>query len=163
MAIKDGYRSIVALTRTADTNAYLANDVIGASTSTGGAVLTFAGAGLPNSEMMVTTAQLQINDTGVISGETSYRLYLYKDTPPSALVDNNPWDLPSGDRSAFIGYVDLGTPVDLGSTLYVETSNINKQLQMGSTNALYGYLVTNGPYTPSSARGYQITLHTASI
>lgn len=165
MSIRDGYSSVVTLTRTADTNAYTANDVVGSSVAAGGAVLTFPGSGITNSDMMVTSVQLQINDTGVISGETSYRLYLYNATPPSALADNAAFDLGTSDRypGPFIGYVDLGTPVDLGTTLYVETSNINKQLKMGATSQLFGYLVTNGAYTPTSARVYIITLHLASI
>ena len=163
MSIRDGYSSVVTLTRTADTNAYTANDVVGSSVAAGGAVLTFPGSGITNSDMMVTSVQLQINDTGVISGETSYRLYLYNATPPGAYADNTAWDLPAGDRSAFVGYVDLGTPVDLGTTLYVETSNINKQLKMGATSQLFGYLVTNGAYTPTSARVYVITIHLASV
>ncbi len=151
----------VVLTRTADTATMLANDIIGAATGST-AALTFSGIGGPPSprEMFITAASLLIRDTGVISGETSYRLYLYNVTPPSALGDNAPWDLPSGDRASFIGYIDLGTPVDIGSSLFVQTTQINTQIStLGSD--VFGYLVTNGPYQPTSGRVYEITLHTS--
>lgn len=155
------YSSVITLTRTADTNAYAANDIIGAATgSTAG--LDFA-LGAPSAgRIMITSAALEIDATAVISGETSYRLYLYNITPPSATGDNGAWDLPSGDRASFLGYVDLGTPVDLGSTLYVETNGINKQIKLAGTD-VFAYLTTIGAYTPTSARVYVITLHAIGL
>lgn len=148
----------VTLTRTADTNAYAANDVLGAATGST-AALTFASMGPSAAEVTLTSASLEIDASGIISGETSYRLYLYNVTPPSATGDNGAWDLPSGDRASFLGYVDLGVPVDLGSTLYVQTDNIGKQIKLSGTS-IFAYLVTNGAYTPTSARVHVITLHT---
>lgn len=157
-----GYVKRLSIQRTADTSAYLANDVIGTATTSGGAVLTFDGVGAENQAIVITTVSLEIDDTGIISGETSYRLYLYSLTPPGALGDNAPWDLPAGDRTSFSGYVDLGTPVDLGTTLYVETTQVNKQINLSGTS-LYGYLVTNGPYTPTSGRVYVVKIHTTPL
>lgn len=151
-----GYSAAVTLTRTADTNAYAANDALGAATGST-AALTFASMGPSGAEITLTGAALEIDAAAVITGETSYRLYLYSVTPPSALGDNTAWDLPSGDRASFLGYVDLGTPVDLGSTLYVQ-ADINRQVKLSGTS-LFGYLVTNGAYTPTSARVHVITLH----
>ena len=157
-----GYVSKVTLTRTADTNAYTAGDIVGSATGST-AALTFADIGpVTPREIMITTTSLLIRDTGVISGETSYRLYLYGITPPSASGDNAAWDLPSGDRASLLGYVDLGTPVDLGSTLYVLTAQQNVQISPQGKD-VYGYLVTNGGYTPTSARVYEITLHAMDI
>lgn len=160
MLEKIGYDASATVTRMADTNAYTAGDVIGAATGSS-AALTFANFGGSNSGgrgTMITSAELEIDASAVISGETSYTLYLYNVTPPSAFGDNTAFDLPAGDRASFLGSVDLGTPVDLGATLYVETQNINKQIAMASTN-VYGYLVTVGAYTPTSARVYKVTLH----
>ena len=84
-------------------------------------------------------------------------------SPPSALADNAPWDLPSGDRSAFLGIVQLGTPVDLGSTLYVEANIINKQIKLAGTS-LFGYLVTQTGYTPAAnSEVYVNTLHAVGL
>lgn len=151
----------VSLTRTNDTNVYAANDVIGAATGST-AALTFAAMRSSAGEIMLTSVALEIDLAAIISGMTSYRLYLYNITPPSALGDNAAWDLPSGDRSSFLGYVDLGTPVDLGSTLYVETYQINKQLTLSSTS-LFGYLVTVGTFTPSASIVFKITLHAVAL
>lgn len=156
-----GYSAAVTLTRTADTNAYAANDVLGAATGST-AALTFASMGPSAGRIMIVGAQFQVNDTGLISGEASYVLHLYGVTPPSALGDNAAFDLPSGDRASYLGFVNLGTPVDLGSTLYVETANINKPLLLAGTS-LFGYLVTVGAYTPTSARVYVITLHALAV
>lgn len=152
-----GYSAAVTLTRTADTNAYTANDVIGAATGST-AALTFSNMGPSGKEIIITSVQLEVDVASLPAGAANYRLYLYNVTPPSALGDNAAFDLPSGDRASYLGYVDLGTPVDLGSTLYVETANINKQVKLSGTS-LFAYLVTIGAYTPTSAAVKVITLH----
>lgn len=156
-----GYSVAVSLTRTNDTNAYTANDVIGAATGATAAV-EFASIGPSAGDILITTAELEIDRNAVISGETSYRLYLYNVTPPSASGDNDAWDLPSGDRASFLGYVDLGTPVDLGSTLYVQTTQVNKHLKLAGTS-LFAYLVTIGAFTPAAQTVYKVTLHAAAL
>lgn len=132
--------------------AYLANDVMDVAkefTNIGPAWL---------GSIMITTVELEVDHTAVISGETSYRLYLYSVTPPSAHADNAAWDLPAGDRAAFKGFIDLGTPVDLGSTLYVQTTEINKQLVCPATGSLFAELVTLGAFTATAA-ARKVTLH----
>jgi hypothetical protein len=94
---------------------------------------------------------------------TSFRLNLYNATPPSALGDNAVWDLPSGDRASYLGYVDLGTPVDIGSTLYVQQTGLDYDFLMGATNNLFGYLVTNGGFTPSASTVKDITLYSMAM
>jgi hypothetical protein len=157
------YVSSVGFTRTADTNAYTANDVVGQATGATAALQFPALGPAGGAEVMITRAQLEIDIASVPSGMTGFRLYLYGATPPSALGDNAAWDIPSGDRPAFLGYVDLGTPVDLGSTLYVDTPNVNTQLSVPAGGAVFGYLVTNGGYTPGSADPFKITLHAAGF
>lgn len=156
MAAKLGYRSSVTATRPANTTAYTAGDVVGATA----AALTFSNIGPRDSEMLVTSTELLIESSAVISGETSYRLHLYNMTPPSALADNAAFDLESGDRDAYLGAIDLGTPVDRGATLYVRQDIINAQIRVGGTSSIFGYLETVGAYTPASARVYRVTLHT---
>ncbi len=157
------YGVAVSVTRTNDTNVYAANDVIGAATGST-AALTFASIGpAAGGEVIITTAQFEIDITAVISGMTSFVLYLYSVTPPSALGDNAAFDLPSGDRASFLGFVNLGTPVDLGSTLYVESLQINKQVTIPSGGSLFGYLVTVGTWTPAASSVFKITLHSAGF
>jgi len=160
--VTQGYASVVSLTRTADTNAYAANDVIGAATGST-AALPFAIGPAAGGEVIITSAALETDAAAVISGEAGYRLYFYNVTPPSALGDNAAWDLPSGDRASYLGYVDLGQPVDLGSTCYVEVNSINKQITVPAGGIVYAYLVTLGAFTPASATVRKITLHTVAV
>lgn len=156
-----GYGGIpVSFARTADTTAYSANDVVGGATSMT-AALEFKNMGpAGGSHIRIINAELEIDSTAVISGQTSYRLYLYGSPPPSAFADNVAWDLGAADRPMFLGYVDLGTPVDLGSTLYVQSEPSKDMKLTGSS--VFGYLATNGAYTPASATVYVITLHSVA-
>lgn len=156
-----GYAAAVSVTRTNDTNVYAANDVLGPATgSTAG--ITFASMGPGAGEILITSVIFERDTTALISGETSYVLHLYSITPPSALGDNVAFDLPAGDRASYLGAINLGTPVDLGSTLYVEQNNINKQLTLAGTS-LFGYLVTVGTYTPVGSAVHRITLHSVAV
>jgi len=156
------YSTTVTLTRTNDTNAYAANDVIGAATGST-AALAFTLGSSDGGHVLITTARMAIDLSAVISGMGNFRLYFYNVTPPSALGDNVAWDLPSGDRTAFLGYIDLGTPVDLGSTLYVETTHVDKQVVVPAGGILYAYLVTTGAYTPSASDVFRITLNSMGL
>jgi hypothetical protein len=151
----------VTKTRPANQTAYTANDVIGDSN---GAIWTFQNCGAAGQSIFITTIKLEIDIAAIPSGMTSFRLYLYRVSPASALADNAAFDLASGDRPGYIGYVDLGSPVDLGSTLFVQTDGVNKQLQMGAGDtSLYGYLVTNGGFTPAAnSEVYVLSFNTVS-
>lgn len=155
------YAAAVSLTRTNDTNAYAANDVVGAATGST-AALTFAIAPAAGGQVVITSVALEADVAAVISGEVGYRLHLYNVTPPSALGDNVAWDLPAGDRASYLGYIDLGQPVDLGSTLYIETNGINKQITASGGN-VFGYLVTLGAFTPSASSVRVVTMHSAAL
>lgn len=161
-----GGAATVSVTRPANTTSYTAGDVIGVDNagSAGSAVLTFAGIGPANGgEILITSTDHLVGKSSVPSGMTSFRLHLYGSSPPSALLDNAPWDLPSGDRAAYLGYVDLGTPVDVGSTLYVRGEQAQAQFTVPSGGALYGYLVTNGGYQPASNDVHRVGLHSAHL
>ncbi len=150
--------AVVSVTRTNDTNAYAAGDVIGAATGST-AALQFAnlrpgGAG----EFMITSATLEIDVSAIPSGMTTFELALYSVTPPSALGDNAAWDLPSGDRASFLGRIQLGAPVDLGSTLYVSVDGINKQISLAGTG-VFAYLITDAAYTPTAQAVHKVGLH----
>jgi hypothetical protein len=155
-----GYGSTATITRPADTAIYAANDVIGAATGSTAAVsFTLAPAA---GDILITSAALEIDIASVVAGMTTFNLALYSVTPPSALGDNAAFDLPSGDRASFLGLFSLGTPVDLGSTLYVETNSISKQLTAAGT-AVFGYLVTVGTWTPAASSVFKITLHSVAL
>lgn len=142
----------VAVTRPSNTTAYTAGDVCGATA----AAITFPG--FAAGEFMITSINFYRGSSALEASEGSYTLYLYNVTPPSALADNAAWDLPTGDRAAYLGKIDLGAPVDLGGTIRVDVDQINKQVTSLGAN-LYGYLVTNAGYTPQSASIFNLTLH----
>jgi hypothetical protein len=150
------YHSKVTITRPANTDAYLAGDVVGGA-------ITFPAIGSFAGDSFITSASLRINVSSVPAGMTSFRLHLYDVTPPSALADNAPWDLPSGDRASYLGYIDLGSLVNVGSTLYVQADQINKQVRLRADHALHGYLVTNGAYTPTSQAVKAVELHAVAV
>lgn len=126
-----------------------------------GAAGTFAFAAPSGSRLMITTATLEID--GGTAEASAWRLYLYNVTPPSAYADDAAWDLPSGDRASFLGYVDLGTAVDLGSTQWVEVGGgaINKQIKLSGTG-VFGYLVNLTTLTPAAV-AHIVTLHAVVV
>jgi hypothetical protein len=144
------------VTVTPAAGAYGAGDVLQGA-------LTLASAGpTGGGKTVILGARLLIPITAVPSGMTTFTLHLYSITPPSALADNAAWNLPSGDRASYLGFVNLGTPVDLGDTLYVETNSINKPLTVPSGGSVFGYLVTVGAYTATNV-GYVVTLDTTVL
>lgn len=157
--VSAGFGASVSFTRTADTNAYAANDVIGSATGSTAALTFTPMSPAAGGEVMLTSAQLEIDAAAVPSGMTSFQLALYSVTPPSAYGDNAAWDLASGDRASFLGLINIGTPVDIGSTLVINTDVINKQITVLATASLFGYLITNGGFTPASGTTYKINLH----
>lgn len=158
-----GYGDSDSWNRPANTTTYDAGDVIGRTDTSTSAVIDFTPlAGSSGGDVLITSASLEIDISAVVSGMTTFNLALYASSPASAYVDGNTWDLPSGDRSAFIGIFSLGTPVDLGSTLYVGTDSINKQVTLSGTH-IYAYLITVGTWTPASGSTFKVTLHTVAL
>jgi hypothetical protein len=66
--------------------------------------------------------------------------------------------LPSGDRAAYLGSLAIGTPVDVGSTLVVETDDLRKQITVASTGKIFAELVTVGAFT-ATATARKVVLH----
>lgn len=144
--------SSVSATFTPAASSHVAGDV-------NGGAQTFSAMGLSGRIIMITGASLEID--GGTAEATAWRLYLYNVTPPSATADDGAWDLPSGDRASFLGYVDLGTAIDLGSTQWVEVQGINKQIKLSGT-ALFGYLVNITTLTPAAV-AHIVTLHAVQL
>lgn len=96
---------------------------------------------------MITDADFYID--GGTAEATAWRLHLYNVTPPSALADDAAWDVPSGDRSAYIGYIDLGTAVDLGATQAIQNAGVNRSVKLSGTS-VFGYLVNLSTLTPAA-------------
>jgi len=157
--VSESFVSSPTVTRPTDTNPYTAGDVVGG-------VITFQNAALGGGgNIFVNFVSLLWNLAAVPSGMTSFRLHLYSSSPPSAIADNAAWDLAAGDRSAYLGYIDLGTPVDVGSSLYVQTvgSSLTMQQIAALSSSLYGYMVTNGGYTPGANDSFVPSLRSIGV
>lgn len=107
----------------------------------------------------IKSAELEVDHNALVASEANYFLYLYSVTPPSAIADNGAWDLPAGDRASFLGKIALTTPVDIGSTLYIRTINLNTPIAVPKGGSVYGYLVTDAGMTPTAA-ARKVKLHT---
>lgn len=95
------------------------------------------------------------------TNETStWRVYLFSVTPPSALADDAPFLLASGDRASFLGYFDFAQLVDVGDTLYIEATP-NKVIRLTGTS-VFGYLVNLTTVTPA-AIARTVTIHTQLV
>ena len=133
------------VTRAANTTQYAVGDVVGG-------VITLTNIVPGAGEWFLTDISLLWNISALPAAMTSFRLYMYNVTPPSAILDNSPWTFGSGDRASFIGHVDLGTFALLGTgtgSVYNKAKGVNERIKtLGGT--VYGYLVTNGAYTPAA-------------
>ena len=149
-----GKASTAIVTRPANQTPYGALDIVGAAA----AAITFTGVGGAG-EWTINSSELRIDTASVPAGQTSYTLHLFNVTPPSALADNAPFALSAPDAAVYLGAMTLGTPVDQGPLLYVNTNAIGKQLTLASAD-VFGYLVTVGAFTANeNSTVYTITLH----
>jgi hypothetical protein len=139
-----GYDSTAAVTRPNNTTAYTGGDVVGGA-------YEMKLAGPIGGRVRVDFASLLPAISAIPTGMTSFRQHFYSIMPPSAIADNSPWDLPASDVPYYLGYIDVGSPADLGSSLYVQTpqNSLPLQLAPGSTS-VFCYAVTNGGYTPAN-------------
>lgn len=87
---------------------------------------------------------------------TAWTLHLYSVTPPSAIADDAAFDIPSGDRASYLGFVSLAQVVDYGNSLYIESNNLNKRVKLTGTS-LFGYLVNGTTLTPQNV-AHTVTL-----
>jgi hypothetical protein len=139
---------------------YGANDVLGPGAG-GPAAIQFTNIGPKGADVMIDSAWLRIDAAALQSGEGAYRLALFNVTPPSNCVDNDAFTLPAGDRDAFLGFVNLGTPADEGDTIWCEVNGIWKKVTMLGSS-LFGYLLTIPSYTPT-ARTFKVGLKTLLV
>ena len=139
------YESTATITRAANTTAYTANDVYG-----GVFELTNIG---PSGGFVLNSLDIIFNITALPSGMGAFAVYLFNATPPSAITDNLPYSLGSGDRETIItlnGIILIASLARGGGSVVAESLNINQlfKLATGSTS-LWGYLTT-AAFTPAA-------------
>lgn len=146
-------------TRPDNTTAYTAGDVVGTDGATN---LEFTNV-VANSgaTAIITGAMLEIDVNAVPSGMNSFRLHLYT-SAPTAIADNTAYNLPSGDRTKYAGWIDIDVPTDIGDTIFSRVNNVNFQVAP-STTSLFGLLETRGAYTPSAEDVAKVTLFALEV
>lgn len=146
----------LTITRPANQTPYTAVDNVGGP-------LTFPAVGYGAGPFMITGVELELDIAALPAGMANFTLHLYNVTPPSAVVDNGPFTAAVADQASYLGKISLGTPVDLGATLYVSQENVNKQIRTASAD-VFGYLVTDAGFTPAAnSEVYKVTLHTVAL
>lgn len=142
------WESTATITRAANTTAYTANDVYGG-------VFELTNIGASGGYVFISSIDIIFNITALPSGMGAFAVYLYSSTPPSAITDNLPYSLSSGDRTSIMTLNGFSLSASLarggGGSVVAETLNINQlfKLATGSTS-LWGYLVTLGAFTPAA-------------
>lgn len=165
VVVTAAYAASASKTRPNDTTAYAALDVIAESASAG-TVWTFAGIG-PSGGGKVTINQLtlKVDVSDVPAGMAQFRLHLYSSSP-TAINDNATFNLPSGDRAKYLGYIQTPIPIDLGDTLWSATEDlaapVRKQVVLESST-VYGILQTVGAFTPTAQAVKTLTLHSVGV
>jgi hypothetical protein len=152
------YRSTVTITRPSNTTAYTAGDVVGATG--GSAILTLSSIGPSGGFILIQSSVLIFSDSTVPSGMGAFRVHLYNATP-TAIADNAPFDLVSGDRTKYMGYIDLSAPQDLGSTIYTQVDYPGRLIKLAAdSTTLFAEIETRNAYTPVSASTVELRVST---
>jgi hypothetical protein len=152
------YRVTTTITRPSNTTAYTAGDVVGSTN--GSAILTLSGVGPSGGYVLVQSAALIFSDSTVPAGMGAFRVHVYN-TSPTAIADNAPFDLVSGDRASYMGYVDLSAPQDLGSTIYTQVDYPGRLIKLAAAStSLFAEIETRGAYTPVSASTVELRVST---
>lgn len=159
------FRSTVTITRPSNTTAYTAGDVIGIAdagtpANAGSAIHTLSNIGPSGGYVLVQSVSLVIANTSVPSGMGAFRVHLYSSSP-TAILDNAAFDLVSGETALYMGYVDLPTPQDLGSTIYTQTDYPGRLIKLAAdSTSIFAEIETRGAYTPASGTVYSLRVNT---
>lgn len=148
-------------TRPDNTDAYIAGDVVGTSPATN---ISFSGvSSVAGGSVVLQSISLRIDVAAIPAGMSTFRLHLYN-ADPTAIADSAAYNLPSGDRTKYLGFIEVDTPIDLGDTLWVQKDNIGMLINLatGSTS-LYGMLETRGGYTPTALVAKTLALHVLEV
>ncbi len=110
----------------------------------------------------IISTTLLIAHTALVASEGAYTLHLFNAALASPLADNAAFDLAVADRAKYLGTLALGTPVDIGTSLWVEVNALNKLILVPSGGAIIGYLVNAATITPTAA-ARTVTLHGVQV
>jgi hypothetical protein len=152
------YQKVASFNRPNNTTAYAAGDVIGAGS--GSAIIELTNAGPAGGFVIVQSVSLTISLASVPSGMGAFRVHLFN-AVPNAIADNDPFDLSSGERSQYRGYIDLPAPQDLGSTIYTQTDYPGRMIKLAAGETrLWAELETRNAFTPAAETLFRLVIDT---
>ena len=155
-----GHLATVTTTRPNNTTAYDAGDALG--DTSGSAIMEFTNmARVSGGNIMITSASMRVDLSSIPSGMAGLKLHLYS-ASPTAIADNAAWDLVANDRNLYMGFIQLSTPSDFGSTLFVELNGINKHVQLTGTS-IFAIPVLDSGFTPSASTVRQFKLRSIDL
>lgn len=97
-------------------------------------------ANLAGQSFTIKNSAIRINDATAVG--SVFTLHFYSMTPPSAIADDAAFDIPSGDRTSYLGSLAIAQPADVGSTQAAETQTHNKVIDLpADATGLWAYLV----------------------
>lgn len=156
--VTNNFVSTSTVTRPNDTTPYSAGDVIGASPATN---TEFTNVGsIAGGFVEIKGISLEIDVVAIPSGLARFRFHFYN-AAPTAIADNTAYNLPSGDRDKYLGYIDLvfNSDNDLGDTLFSNDDSITFKRKLASAStSLFCICQTLDAYTPTAQAVKKITI-----
>ncbi|MFM6253362.1 MAG: hypothetical protein ACKPEQ_30180, partial [Dolichospermum sp.] len=125
------YLSTATITRSANTTAYTVNDVYGNGSS--GNAFELTNIGSSGGFIFLSSLDIIFNITALPSGMGAFAVYLFNAPPPSAITDNLPYSLSSGDRASIVTLNGFSLNASLargGGSVVAEISNINQLFKL---------------------------------
>lgn len=148
------------VTRPNDTTPYTALDVMGGAS----AILSFTNFGpVEGGTVYVTEVSFRSDEGAIPASMAATRLHLFS-VSPTAIADNAAFDIPIADRAGYLGFVDIPAILDLGATLWAQTSAasiMGKPVVVPTGGTVYGLLQTIAGFTPVAQTVYTVFVKTA--
>lgn len=150
LATSDGQEAIVSFVRPGTNTTYSGGIVVGSSAS---GVFELVTSGEANTSVYITGARLKMTRSGLPSGLTNMRLHFFNQLP-SGISDGAAFSV-SGNPSAYKGYVDLESPLDLNGTVFQQSFALNKQITLSSPS-LFVSMAPVTAFAASSGTPYRL-------
>ena len=155
--LSTGSSAQVVITRSANVTPYVVGGAIGAAS----AIYETAVLGAPNSEFIITRADLYIRSASLPSGIGGFTLHLFN-SAPTAIADNAVvgTTITTVDLTKRQGEISIGTPVDKGNyCASPDNAGLMVPVKLSSTGTLFTVLETPVVFTPTSGAIKEIHLH----
>lgn len=152
---RDIIRVETSFTRPADTNQYTAGDVVSDSTSSP-SIMTFSQVAVGNNEPGIIRKVIFVGDESAQTNSHFY-LFLFNDSV-TAQNDNAEFSFSYTDRTKLISVIALN-PVSIGGSDQIDVVDVEIPFVCaGGADDIYGILVADADYTPTSGENFSVSL-----